>query len=305
MSLIETRRAGESQDLTELATVKTALGISGTGDDTTLNRLITVASHMIRDYTDRVLVREEVTERTYAPEGDLTRLMLQRTPVRMVQAIRLNGTDLDISDVIVSNDGSGFLYRPGGFVSTMIRRQVIDQIVTRLAEPDWEVDYVAGYVPPSFATVSETFTSSEVDTDADTITITGHGLVTGDPVRFSTDDTLPAPLSANRDYLVRDAGDNTFTLALKPTTEDHDALSLTSGGAGTHTVERQTSLPDSLQQDAIQVVAHLYHSQARDPNIEQEKLGDWSARYAGIAGGAGGLPPMIAARLDRWRDETA
>lgn len=305
MSLVTVRRAAPSQDMTDLDTVKTALGITGSGDDTTLSRLITVASEMVKDYTDRVFAREEVTERLATPEGDLTRLMLQRYPIRLVQAIRFDDTDVDISNLIVSNDGAGFLYRPGGFGSTAIKIQEIDRVVTRLAEPSWEVDYVAGYTLSSFSAVSETFTSSEVDTSNDTITVTGHGLVDGDPVSFSTAGTLPKPLSANRSYIARDVTTNTLKLAIEPTTEDHDPLSLTSGGSGTHTVVRDETLPQSLEQDAIAIVAHFFHSQARDPAIESEKLGDWSAKYAGVADPGGGLPPKVMARLERWRDIAA
>lgn len=305
MSQIVVRRAAESEDLTTLDTVKGVLGISDSdsSEDDNLNRLITVASQVIAEFTDRVLAREAVTERLGMLEYDDTRMMLRRSPVQLVEAIRFQDQAIsDLDEVVISDPKSGFIFRAAGFSPTVIRRQEIDRISGRLTEPDWQVDYVAGFTLPSFSAVSGNFDPADVDTDTDTIELADHGLLEGDPIRFSTSGTLPAPLRNDRDYRARDVTDDTFRLADGPTTLGTAPLDLTDSGSGNHTVDRQTTLPASLEQSAIETVVSLFRSQDRDQTIEQERLGDWSARYAGVRGAGAGLPPAVAARLEQWRE---
>lgn len=79
------------------------------------------------------------------------------------------------------------------------------------------------------------FTSADVNTGTETITITSHGFVNGNKVRFISSGTLPGGLSANIDYFIINTTVNTFQISA---TLGGSAINLTSGGTGTHTVFR-------------------------------------------------------------------
>lgn len=84
--------------------------------------------------------------------------------------------------------------------------------------------------------VYNTFTSSSVDTTADTITINNHGLRSGDQIRITTTGTLPAPLIADMTYIVLTVTTNTFQIGLSASPTD-----FTTGGSGTHTIKLLSS----------------------------------------------------------------
>lgn len=67
----------------------------------------------------------------------------------------------------------------------------------------------------------------------DLLTKAGHGFKNGNKVRFTTADTLPAPLAINTTYYVRDAGTDTFKLAL---TDGGAVIDITTAGTGAHAV---------------------------------------------------------------------
>ena len=77
-----------------------------------------------------------------------------------------------------------------------------------------------------------TFATTDVDTGAETITETSHGLLDGDQVSFTSSTTLPAGLSAATIYYVVGRTANTFQVS---TTLGGAAVNLTSQGTGTHT----------------------------------------------------------------------
>lgn len=304
MSLITVRTAAETRDLTELATVKEALGITGVADDALLARLISAASGVIEDFTDRVFARELVTEKLGADKGELgggagsPRMMLTRIPILMVDAVRFDGDPVDLDTVEVEDPEAGFLFRREGFSETLIERQEIERVRTGRLEPLWEFDYSAGFVLPTFTGISKTFLSTDVDTTDDTVTATGSALLNGDTVRFSTDGTLPVVLAVNRDHFIREAAGAIFKVANVP---GGAALDFADGGTGTHTVTRQVTLPDSLENDVIETVVSLFRRKGQDPRIESERLGDHQVKF-----GSGkvdtGIPESVAARLQRWRN---
>ena len=76
-------------------------------------------------------------------------------------------------------------------------------------------------------------TISSVDTGADTITITGHGLSDGDRLDLTTTSALPTPLSEGVFYYVVNAATNTFQLSL---TDGGSAINLTGSGSGTNKI---------------------------------------------------------------------
>lgn len=69
----------------------------------------------------------------------------------------------------------------------------------------------------------------------DLINAVANGLLDGQKVQFSTDDTLSAPLLEHTDYFVRDATANTFKVSL---TSGGAAVNLADDGTGNHKVRR-------------------------------------------------------------------
>lgn len=78
----------------------------------------------------------------------------------------------------------------------------------------------------------QTFTA---DAGTDVISATAHGFEDGDPVYVQSTTTLPAGLSANTIYYVRDKTTDSFKLAA---TSGGAAIDITSTGSGTHSVYR-------------------------------------------------------------------
>ena len=79
------------------------------------------------------------------------------------------------------------------------------------------------------AAANSTFTAATTDV----ITSTGHGLVNGDKVTLTTTGTLPAGLTTETGYFIRDANLDTFKLSsINPY---RTAVDITDNGSGTHT----------------------------------------------------------------------
>lgn len=70
----------------------------------------------------------------------------------------------------------------------------------------------------------------------DMVNLTAHLLSNGAPVKFTTSNTLPAPLSTSTTYYVVNASANTFQVS---TTVGGSAVDITSTGSGTHRLTSQ------------------------------------------------------------------
>lgn len=99
------------------------------------------------------------------------------------------------------------------------------------------------------ATASANFTA---DSSTDVLTANAHGLTDGKRVVLSTTNTLPAGLSIERVYFVRDATTNTFKLAL---TSGGSAIDITDNGTGTHTFTVAGNVSDYT---AGKLLQHLF-----------------------------------------------
>lgn len=80
-----------------------------------------------------------------------------------------------------------------------------------------------------------------VDAGTDIVTLAAHGLTTGSLVHVASTTTLPAGLSANTIYYVRDETSSTFKLAA---TSGGTAINITSTGSGTHSLYNQIQVPN-------------------------------------------------------------
>jgi len=92
---------------------------------------------------------------------------------------------------------------------------------------------------PTIVTKNNTFLPTDVDIGTETITITSHGLLNGQKVRFESTGTLPGGLTANDTVFVIGATTNTFQVSQ---TFAGAAIDLTSTGTGAHTVFRFNNL---------------------------------------------------------------
>lgn len=295
----------ESRLLVDPSTVIDALEITDKEEIKEIERLVDAMSQQIEDDTNRVFAREQITEKfglDYVDIGNFGnhgrvgyRIMLNRTPVLMVQAIRFDGDVQDVGDTVLEDSEAGFLLGVGGLSSTMIEVQQLERVRTGYMDTLWEVDYSAGFVLPSFPTISEDFASGDIDLPTNVFTITDHDLSDGDTVRFSTDGTLPGGLSLRIDYIVRDSSDDTLSVAAG---FNGAVVDVTSGGSGTHTVKRKVTMPTSLQNDLIRMVTSQFRSRKRDTSIKSEKLGDHSVTYLDALE----IPASVKANLARWRN---
>lgn len=85
-----------------------------------------------------------------------------------------------------------------------------------------------------------TFATTDVTTGTDTITKTGHGMITGEgPTFFTSSTTLPAGLSAGTKYwIIRVDADNFKLATSRANAIAGTAVDITSQGTGTHTCNR-------------------------------------------------------------------
>lgn len=97
--------------------------------------------------------------------------------------------------------------------------------------------YTKGYSVHHNITVTTPSAGAFTAAASDICTKSAHGMKVGLKVRVSTDDTLPAGLSAGTDYFVIYLSANTFKLATSLNNANAGtAIDITDAGAGTHTI---------------------------------------------------------------------
>lgn len=107
-------------------------------------------------------------------------------------------------------------------------------LVMRWKKPDDSVTEVVMIPADTTPLVSADDTVESVSVSLDTLTLTAHGLLTGDgPFRLTTTGTLPAPLALAIDYWVIRIDADTIKLAL---TLGGSAIDISATGSGTHTL---------------------------------------------------------------------
>lgn len=118
---------------------------------------------------------------------------------------------------------------------------------------------------------ARTFTTSAVDTSADTITYANHGYSVGDRIAFTTSSSLPGGLTVSTDYYTVPTTKNAFKLA---TSRDNAfknvTIDLTSTGAGTQTIDDDTDLYDGQngweEYVIVDVAAKCLEKEESDPS---------------------------------------
>lgn len=102
--------------------------------------------------------------------------------------------------------------------------------------------------------ITENYTSSEVNTINDTITVT-RDYLTGEKIRFTTTDTLPDPLIINTDYYVIRINATTIQVATSLINAyTNNFIDLIDGGIGTHTINLYSLQATLYQQQSKESV---------------------------------------------------
>lgn len=123
-----------------------------------------------------------------------------------------------------------------------------DATGSRTLTPAWGYQFALG-ADTSLSTIAgtrdvigysvDTYKSSTVTISLATpgvVTMNGHGLYTGQKVRFTTTVTLPTGLALNTTYFVKVIDANTFNVATTLANACAGTLIATSGGSGTHSM---------------------------------------------------------------------
>lgn len=146
MRIVTVVTPATSEAFTTLATVKDALGITNTAQDTKITRLIEVVSREIERITGRRFPRETVTEKLPGPGTYY--LVLERRPVVEVTQITFNGGVIPAEEYIVA-PASGIVQRiTCEWQDTSVIEPITDFRASFGATPDFQVDYTAGYLMP-------------------------------------------------------------------------------------------------------------------------------------------------------------
>lgn len=286
---------------TTLAHVKSELSLTDTNEsrDEVLSRMIEDASSAIVSYCDREFARATVTEKL---EGyDRTLLMLNRTPLIDVSQVRYRGTAVTPASGYDSSLGwsihdpdAGFLFRPALFTSTQPRQTWIEtEIVPMAGRQDWHVDYTGGYLMPGDNLVASGVMSAAAADNS---------------FNLPEDDDLYFPIIVAGE-VVRTAGfteasnNGKHVVVSRSRTKLIVASALVDEPAsGFHRLTCQT-LPADLERRCLDTIKNWFLWVKRDMSITSESLGDWSASYASapfLAADNFGLPPMVAAGLQKW-----
>ncbi len=155
--------------LTLLATLKEELNISGSGDDSQLERYINEASAFCATYCNRKFERATITDEKHTGRGG-EKLVLERRPINSANVaamtIKYNGTTVTATDNIEIHDAdAGILYYSlGWYGMSNYLPGVASYFAARTERALWQITYDGGYVTPNQAASGGTY-------DGDTITL--------------------------------------------------------------------------------------------------------------------------------------
>lgn len=140
--------------LTTLSRVKDELNISGSGEDTKIERMIQEASSKFRSLTNRQF--HNVTGHTEKVEGTGSRVLLvgEHLPIDTINSIKFDEGDstrtIDSSNYEIQNASQGKIRKRNGFwIDTEVTVQSIKRRGTGEKLPLYIVDYDGGYTTPN------------------------------------------------------------------------------------------------------------------------------------------------------------
>lgn len=144
-------------------------------------------------------------------------------------------TDDGNASQVLTTDGSGVLSWSTVATASLNQYNVNVGDSTNTAQPT--NTNLLGFTKASYAVF--TFNDGNVNTGTDTITVTSHGLLTGDPVYFTNSGgALPTGLTASTRYYAIKTGANTFKVATTLSNAGaNTAIDITAAsGGGTHSL---------------------------------------------------------------------
>lgn len=152
MSIVSFTATQQSRDLTTLNDVKGDLRLTGSSDDTLLERMIDRASRRLASAVNRELRQGTVVESL--PPADSSRLWLRVTPVKSVTSITEDGETLEAD----SDNGYRLEDKEAGSIFSLRRwtrqlpglRAISDTRAPEYGEEVYVVTYVGGYWLPGW-----------------------------------------------------------------------------------------------------------------------------------------------------------
>lgn len=150
-------------ELTTVAAVKQALGVTNTGDDPLLARLVAGASAAVQTYCGRAFVLQSLTE-TYNGNGKAV-MALRQTPIVSVSSVTVDGVTIpprpaptqagfSFDEMLVYLEGGAFstAYNvPGwsGYVFSVGRQNIVVSYQAGFAAIPWDLEeavmWIVGY----------------------------------------------------------------------------------------------------------------------------------------------------------------
>ena len=141
--------------LTELATIKSELGIAVATHDDYLTRTINVVSDAIEAYCNRVFFWEEDIEEDYTGHGTVV-MVLNRSPIDTIGSIEYNDTEIDTDRYEIHNAAAGLVYGLYGWIwTTGTSGTITGDPISGAERKRYTVTYDAGYVTPKQETEDE------------------------------------------------------------------------------------------------------------------------------------------------------
>lgn len=132
--------------LTDLATLKAALGITGSSEDTRLEGLIRAATAQIEAWCRVGLTRQTVTNELHQTQGGVE-YVLGRVPVVSVTSIVIDSSTVPSSQIVIANANAGVIRIDDAYSPTApYVGQISQDPVLRWAEYSTAITYVAGWI---------------------------------------------------------------------------------------------------------------------------------------------------------------
>jgi hypothetical protein len=145
-SSIEIITPAPSYGLTEVSTIKTALGITDSSQDARLYGIIRAVSDLVCSYCGRAFALEEVKE-SVGGVG-LPDLLLSRTPITEITSV--NFDDGEFNDWVILDREAGIVQATSGWASTEYDWTTISYGPAPYMRYLWEFTYKGGYVLPGW-----------------------------------------------------------------------------------------------------------------------------------------------------------